>query len=179
MTSFIELTVNGATRRVATAPDRPLLDVLREDLGLTGCKVGCGEGACGACTVLIGSRPARACVTAVGEVASRPILTIEGLASSAYDDRRQTTGDSQPASGSPSSLEGLHPLQQAFLDADAMQCGYCTPGMIMAALGLLLQNPHPTEQAIVEAMNGNICRCGAYTRIVRAIQQAAAQRGAL
>jgi len=152
MSNAMELTVNSATQRVETVPARPLLDVLRENLGLTGCKIGCGEGACGACTVLVDRQPTRACVTAVGDVAGRPILTIEGL----------------EAHGQ------LHPLQQAFLDADAMQCGYCTPGMIMAALGLLLQHPNPTEQAIVQAMNGNICRCGAYARIIRAIQQAAA-----
>jgi aerobic-type carbon monoxide dehydrogenase small subunit (CoxS/CutS family) len=193
MSSSIELMINGTIQRVETEPARPLLDVLREDLGLTGCKIGCGEGECGACTVLVDSQPTRACITAVGDAVGLPILTIEGLASSADDDRRSTIDDRQSASGNPSSTaspegsrrvhrpsspEGLHPLQQAFLDADAMQCGYCTPGMVMTALGLLLKNPHPTEQAIVEAMNGNICRCGAYARIVRAIQQAAAQGGA-
>ena len=152
MANAIELNVNGATQRVDTASTRSLLDVLREDLDLNGCKIGCGEGACGACTVLVDRQPARACVTAVGDVAGREILTIEGLAA-----------DGQ-----------LHPLQQAFLDADALQCGYCTPGMIMAALGLLLQHPDPPEEAIVVAMNGNICRCGAYARILRAIRSAAA-----
>ncbi len=151
MSNTLDLHVNGASRRIDTTSTRTLLDVLREDLGLTGCKIGCGEGACGACTVLVDRQPTRACVTAIGDVAGRPILTIEGL----------------EAHGQ------LHPLQQAFLDGDAMQCGYCTPGMIMAALGLLLQQPSPTEQAIVEAMNGNICRCGSYSRIVGAIQQAA------
>jgi aerobic-type carbon monoxide dehydrogenase small subunit (CoxS/CutS family) len=152
MANAIDLNVNGAHRHVDSAPGRTLLDVLREDLGLTGCKIGCGEGECGACTVLVDRRPTRACITPVDDVAGRPIVTIEGL----------------EANGQ------LHPLQQAFLDTDAMQCGYCTPGMIMAALGLLLQQPSPTEQAIVEAMNGNICRCGTYSRIVGAIQQAAA-----
>jgi aerobic-type carbon monoxide dehydrogenase small subunit (CoxS/CutS family) len=153
MSNTLGLNVNGVSHTVDTAPARTLLDVLREDLGLTGCKIGCGEGACGACTVLVDRQSTRACVTAIGDAAGRPITTIEGLEA----DGRQ------------------HPLQQAFLDADAMQCGYCTPGMIMAALGLLLQDPNPTEQAIVAAMNGNICRCGAYARIVGAIQQAAAE----
>jgi aerobic-type carbon monoxide dehydrogenase small subunit (CoxS/CutS family) len=152
MANAIDLNVNGVSHHIDSAPWRTLLDVLREDLGLTGCKIGCGEGACGACTVLVDRQTTRTCITAVEDAVGRSILTIEGL---------EVNGQ-------------LHPLQQAFLDADAMQCGYCTPGMIMAALGLLLEQPNPTEQAIVEAMNGNICRCGAYSRIVGAIQQAAA-----
>ena len=157
MSELTTLIVNGATHTVDSAPDRPLLDVLREDLSLTGCKIGCGEGACGACTVLLDGQPTRSCITPLGATLGRPVLTIEGLA-----------------------LHGhLHPLQQAFLDADAMQCGYCIPGMIMAALGLLGQCPDPSEDAIIAAMQGNICRCGTYARIVRAIQQAAVSLRAL
>jgi aerobic-type carbon monoxide dehydrogenase small subunit (CoxS/CutS family) len=151
MSEVTTLIVNGATHMVAIAPDRSLLDVLREDLDLTGCKIGCGEGACGACTVLVDGQPTRSCITPLGAAIGRPVLTVEGLAA-----RGQ-----------------LHPLQQAFLDADAMQCGYCTPGMLMAALGLLVQCPDPSEDAIIAAMQGNICRCGTYARIVCAIQQAA------
>jgi aerobic-type carbon monoxide dehydrogenase small subunit (CoxS/CutS family) len=186
MADQIELHVNGETRRVDSAPGRTLLDVLREDLGLTGCKPGCGEGACGACTVLVDRRPVRACVAAPVDMVGQPILTIEGLAgdrSWEIGDRGEGLPTDAPTSNSQSPTPNprpLHPLQQAFLDADAMQCGYCTPGMIMAALGLLHQQPSPTEQAIVEAMNGNICRCGAYARIVAAIQQAAStMRGEL
>jgi aerobic-type carbon monoxide dehydrogenase small subunit (CoxS/CutS family) len=151
MSDTTTLLVNGATRTIDTARDRPLLDVLREDLGLTGCKIGCGEGACGACTVLLDGQTTRSCITPLGDALGRPVLTIEGLAQDGE----------------------LHPLQQAFLDADAMQCGYCTPGMIMAALGLLAQSLNPSEDAIIAVMQGNICRCGTYTRIVHAIQQAA------
>ena len=146
-----KFTVNGQERTVTTEPARTLLDVLREDLGLTGCKIGCGEGACGACTVLVDGQPTRSCITPIGAALGLPVLTVEGLAMHGH----------------------LHPLQQAFLDADAMQCGYCTPGMIMAALGLLVHCPDPSEDAIIAAMQGNICRCGTYARIVRAIQQAA------
>jgi len=151
MPDITTLIVNGTPHTVDIARNRPLLDILREDLGLTGCKIGCGEGACGSCTVLVDRQPTRSCTTPLGAALGRPILTIEGLAA-----------DGQ-----------LHPLQQAFLDADAMQCGYCTPGMIMSALGLLEQNPDPSEEAIIAAMQGNLCRCGTYARIVRAIQQAA------
>lgn len=153
MSSVSELTVNGVTRTIGAPGERSLLSVLRDDLGLTGSKIGCGEGACGACTVLLDSQPARACITPAAAVAGRTVITIEGL---------ENAGQ-------------LHPLQQAFLNCDALQCGYCTPGMIMAALGLLRQYPEPSEDAIVSGMQGNICRCGAYPRIVRAIQQAAAE----
>jgi aerobic-type carbon monoxide dehydrogenase small subunit (CoxS/CutS family) len=146
-----ELQVNGATVALDVDAATPLLSVLRDTLGLTGSKIGCGEGACGACTVLAGGVAIRACVTPVGDVAEQPLRTIEGLA----------------AGGA------LHPLQQAFLDQQAFQCGYCTPGMIMAAVALLAQCPRPTEADIVAAMQGNICRCGTYPRIIRAIQQAA------
>jgi aerobic-type carbon monoxide dehydrogenase small subunit (CoxS/CutS family) len=147
-----ELQVNGATVPVDVEAGTPLLSVLRDTLGLTGSKIGCGEGACGACTVLVGGAATRACITPVGSVAGQPIRTIEGLAPD----------------------DGLHPVQAAFLDQQAFQCGYCTPGMIMAAVGLLEQCPAPTEADIVAAMQGNICRCGTYRRIMQAIQQAAA-----
>lgn len=152
MPEQIEFFVNGTAVQVAAVPDRPLLFALREDLGLTGAKVSCGEGACGACTVLVDDRPVRACITPVTSIAGTHVLTIEGLAA---------TGQ-------------LHPLQRAFLDQEAFQCGYCTPGMIMSALGLLIEHPTPSDEAIVSWMNGNICRCGVYSRIVRAIQQASA-----
>ncbi len=148
-----EIKVNGARRSVDVDAEKSLLSVLREDLRLTGSKIGCGEGECGACTVLVDGEVTRSCVTPVGKVEGREVLTIEGLEK-----------DGQ-----------LHPLQQAFLDASAMQCGYCTPGMIMAGVGLLTKNPDPSEAEIVDFMQGNICRCGTYRRIVRAIEQAAKQ----
>ena len=146
-----ELRINGKTVRVDADRDRPLLGVLRDDLGLTGSKYGCGEGRCGACTVLIDGEPARSCVTKLGAVAAREITTIEGL---------EKDGK-------------LHPLQQAFLDAGAMQCAYCTSGMIVAGAALLRQNPDPSREEIVEYMDGNICRCGTYPRIIAAIRMAA------
>jgi aerobic-type carbon monoxide dehydrogenase small subunit (CoxS/CutS family) len=146
-----ELRINGKTVRVDADRDRPLLGVLRDDLGLTGSKYGCGEGRCGACTVLIDGQPARSCITRLGAVASREVTTIEGL---------EKDGK-------------LHPLQQAFLDAGAMQCAYCTSGMIVAGAALLRQNPDPSRQEIVEYMDGNICRCGTYPRIIAAIRMAA------
>ena len=151
MTGSFELVVNGARRRIETDAGRTLLSVLREELQLAGAKYGCGEGACGACTVLIDGRTARSCVTPVSAVAGRRITTIEGLE---RDGR-------------------LHPVQQAFLDEDALQCGYCTPGMILTAVALLRENSKPEEAEIIRAMDGNICRCGTYGRIVRAIQRAA------
>jgi isoquinoline 1-oxidoreductase alpha subunit len=133
--------------------------VLRDELDLTGAKYGCGEGQCGACTVLIDGQPVRSCITEAGAVAGKQITTIEGLEQN----------------------ERLHPLQEAFTEAGAMQCGYCTAGMLMSAAGLLKKNPAPTEAEILHAMQGNICRCGTYTRIVAAIRRAAdvakAERG--
>jgi nicotinate dehydrogenase subunit A len=154
MASVIELSVNGAMRRVETDPQRSLLGVLRNELDLTGAKYGCGEGECGACTVLLDDKPVRSCITAVGDCAGKQVRTIEGL----------------------SSGERLHPLQQAFLDCDALQCGYCTTGMIMSGVALLERNADPPPQEIARLMNGNICRCGTYQRIVEAIQQAAAMQ---
>ena len=146
----IRLAVNGRPSTVDADPQTSLLTVLRDHLDLTGTKYGCGEGQCGACTVLVDGKPQRSCVTKVGAVAQRQITTIEGLAH----------GDQ------------LHPVQQAFLDAGAMQCGYCTSGMIMSAVALLNRNSHPRESDIVDFMNGNICRCGTYSRIISAIQKA-------
>jgi aerobic-type carbon monoxide dehydrogenase small subunit (CoxS/CutS family) len=151
MTTIGELHVNGARRPIAADAERTLLSVLRDDLDLTGSKYGCGEGRCGACTVLIDGQPTRSCTTRVGDVQGKQVRTIEGLAPDGK----------------------LHPLQQAFLDAGAMQCGYCTPGMIVSAVGLLAKEPEPSHEEIVRSMSGNICRCGTYTRIVAAIEQAA------
>lgn len=154
MQTVLQFSVNGRERTVSTDPRRPLLDVLREDLGLTGAKYGCGEGECGACTVLVDGRPVRSCVTAVQQVDGRSVVTIEGLAQ----------GDS------------LHPVQTAFLDEGAIQCGYCTSGMILSATALLDHNSQPTDEQIVDKMNGHICRCNGYPKIVSAIRRAAAAR---
>ncbi len=153
MDATITLIVNGEKRTVVTDPARPLLEVLREDLHVTGPKYGCGEGRCGACTVLIDGKRALSCVTPVSIADNKAITTIEGLAN----------GDR------------LHPVQQAFLDEGALQCGYCTPGMILTAVALLNENPRPTDQQIVEGMNGNICRCNGYTKIMNAVRRAAAK----
>ena len=147
----IQLSINGKSYAVDTNPQTTLLSVLREDLDLTGSKYGCGEGQCGACTVLIDGKAQRSCIIRVGAVASKQITTIEGLVKNSR----------------------LHPVQQAFLDEGAMQCAYCTSGMIMSAVALLQENMMPSEREIIEFMDGNICRCGTYQRIVRAIQRAA------
>jgi aerobic-type carbon monoxide dehydrogenase small subunit (CoxS/CutS family) len=146
-----ELRINGKAVRVDAEGERSLLGVLRDDLGLTGAKYGCGEGRCGACTVLIDGAPTRSCITKLGAVAAREITTIEGL---------EKDGK-------------LHPLQQAFVDAGAMQCAYCTTGMIMTGVALLREQPNPTRDEIVEYMDGNICRCGTYPRIIAALRMAA------
>jgi aerobic-type carbon monoxide dehydrogenase small subunit (CoxS/CutS family) len=151
MPTIKELQVNGAKRAIDADAERTLLSVLRDDLDLTGCKYGCGEGRCGACTVLIDGQPTRSCVTRVGTVEGKQVRTIEGLAD----------GDK------------LHPLQEAFIQADAMQCGFCIPGMIMSALGMLTREPECDREAILRSMNGNICRCGTYQRMVTAVEQAA------
>jgi len=150
--ALLELQINGVSRRVEVDPERSLLSVLRDDLDLTGSKYGCGEGQCGACTVLVDDRPARSCLTKVASVAGRPIITIEGLERSGQ----------------------LHPVQNAFAEADAMQCGYCTPGMIMESVALLRRKADPTAPEIAHALEGHICRCGTYDRIVRAVRRAAA-----
>jgi len=148
--SKITLNVNGKKLPVDADAETSLLMVLRNDLGLTGTKYGCGQAQCGACTVLVDGEPVRSCVTPVSRVASKQITTIEGLEK-----------DGQ-----------LHPLQEAFLKADAMQCGYCTSGMIMAGVALLNHNPRPTREEIVTNMEGNICRCGTYLRIIKAFEVA-------
>ncbi|HET6573534.1 MAG TPA: (2Fe-2S)-binding protein [Fimbriiglobus sp.] len=151
MPAITELHVNGGRKAVEADPDRSLLSVLRDDLGLTGAKYGCGEGQCGACTVILDGHRVRSCVTKVSAADGKPVRTIEGLAD----------GDK------------LHPLQEAFLEAGALQCGYCTPGMILSALTLLEENPTPTRDEIARGMNGTICRCGTYQRIVTAVEKAA------
>ena len=151
----IHLAINGKSYAVDTAPETSLLTVLREQLDLTGSKYGCGEGQCGACTVLIEGRAQRSCITRIGSVAQKNITTIEGLAH----------GDQ------------LHPVQAAFLEAGALQCGYCTSGMIMSAVALLQKNPAPKESEIVDFMDGNVCRCGTYSRIVSAVQRASKMGG--
>ena len=148
----IKLAINGRTYSVDADPDATLLSVLREQLDLTGSKYGCGEGQCGACTVLVDGKARRSCQMPVSTVADKSIITIEGLAK----------GDN------------LHPVQQAFLDEGAMQCAYCTSGMIMSAVSLLSFKPNPSEKEIVDYMQGNICRCGTQPRIIAAIRRAAA-----
>jgi aerobic-type carbon monoxide dehydrogenase small subunit (CoxS/CutS family) len=151
MADEFELNINGRRRAVTTDGDRPLLDVLREDLGLTGAKYGCGEGQCGACTVLIDGEAVRSCITAVSDVGNAEVFTIEGLAT-----------DSE-----------LHPVQRAFIEKQGLQCGYCVPGQIMSAVALLKENPTPSREEIVEAMDGNICRCCNYASILAAVEHAA------
>jgi len=154
MDKTTELSVNGQRRQVDADPETSLLEVLRNELGLTGAKYGCGEGQCGACTVLIDGRARRSCVTPLAAAAGKSITTIEGL-----------------------EREGrLHPVQQAFLDVEAFQCAYCTTGMILASVALLEENPHPTRAQITQSLEGNICRCGTHPRIVEAVERAAAAR---
>ena len=154
MESTIRFTLNGEPASVTTDGDRPLLWVLRTNLALTGTKYGCGEGLCGACTVIVDGEAARSCQTPVREISGKSVTTIEGLA----------------ADG------GVHPVQKAFMEHDALQCGYCTPGMIMNAVALLGKNPHPTTAEIIGGMDDNLCRCGAHNRIVKAVQAAAGVR---
>ena len=148
------VTVNGQPRRVDVAPDTPLLWVLRDTLALTGTKYGCGLGVCGACTVHLDGEAARACSVAVSEVGARRVTTIEGLSS-----------------------DGSHPVQRAWLAEDVAQCGYCQPGQIMQAVALLAKTPKPSDADVDAAMRDNICRCGTYQRVRRAIHRAAAERG--
>jgi aerobic-type carbon monoxide dehydrogenase small subunit (CoxS/CutS family) len=151
MDKTVRFKLNGKEVAVETSPERMLLWVLRADLGLTGAKYGCGEGYCGACTVLVDGQPVRSCQYPLAMAEGKSVLTIEGLAS--RDGR-------------------LHPLQQAFVDHGAMQCGYCTSGMILQAYALLLRKPDPTEAEIADALEGNLCRCGGYQRIIAAIRSA-------
>jgi aerobic-type carbon monoxide dehydrogenase small subunit (CoxS/CutS family) len=151
MEETIRFQLNGKITELVTDPNQILLWVLRNHLGLTGTKYGCGTGFCGACTVLIDEEPVRSCMLPVSEVAGKKVVTIEGLAVNGK----------------------LHPLQQAFIDHDALQCGYCTPGMIMTAAGLLMRNPEPSRQEVIEGLEDNLCRCGAHIRIIDAVQTAA------
>lgn len=151
MSKVTELYVNGTRRTVNASSSASLLSILREQLDLTGTKYGCGEGQCGACTVLIDGFPRRSCITPMSAVAKKQVTTIEGIAPKGP----------------------LHPVQEAFLRSQALQCGYCTPGMILTAIALLHTNPNPTNQEIIRFMEGNICRCGTYPRIIAAIHQAA------
>ena len=151
MNANVQFTLNGKPQKVSTDSRRTLLEVLREDLNLTGTKYGCGEGQCRACTVLLDGTPVRSCLTEITEVEGRKVETIEGLA---------RDGD-------------LHPVQQAFIKEGAMQCGYCVPGMILATVGLLQRNPNPTQAQIIDALNGNLCRCCGYVNIVKAVERAA------
>jgi aerobic-type carbon monoxide dehydrogenase small subunit (CoxS/CutS family) len=151
MQETIQFKLNGKPTRLQVDGDRALLWVLRADLGLTGAKYGCGEGLCGACTVMLGKEAVRSCQLRMQDVAGKEVMTIEGLAQNGK----------------------LHPLQQAFMEHDALQCGYCTSGMILNAYGLLLRNPRPSAAEIIAGMDDNLCRCGAHPRIVQAIQNAA------
>ncbi len=147
------LNVNGINHEVNVEPDAELLGILRHNLELTGSKYGCGEGVCGACTVLVNGKPLRSCITPVSSVAGKEIITIEGLEKN----------------------EKLHPVQEIFLKSDPFQCSYCASGMIMCAVALLANNPSPSDDAIIKAMNGNICRCGTYPNIVSSIKLASSK----
>lgn len=151
MEETIQFKLNGKPTRLRVDANRTLLWVLRTDFGLTGTKYGCGEGLCGACTVMLDKEAIRSCQLRMQDVAGKEVMTIEGLAQN----------------------DKLHPLQQAFMEHDALQCGFCTPGMILNAYGLLLKNPRPSAAEIIAGMDDNLCRCGAHQRIVQAIQSAA------
>jgi aerobic-type carbon monoxide dehydrogenase small subunit (CoxS/CutS family) len=151
MNANVQFTLNGKAQRLGTESRRTLLDVLREDLDLTGTKYGCGEGQCRACTVLLDGNPVRSCLTEITEVEGRKVETIESLARDGK----------------------LHPVQEAFVKEGAMQCGYCVPGMILTTVALLKRNPGPTQPQIVEALNGNLCRCCGYVNVLKAVQRAA------
>ena len=150
----LEFTVNGKPAQVDTDPARPLLEVLREDLGLTGTKYGCGEGQCRACTVMLDGKAVTSCLTPARLAAGKKVATIEGLAANGR----------------------LHPVQEAFIEAGAMQCGYCVPGMVLRTMTLLEANPHPSETQIVDALNGNLCRCCGYLNMLDAVRIAAGRK---
>ncbi len=156
MEKTIHFNLNGESTQITVDEDRMLLWVLRTELGLTGAKYGCGEGFCGACTVLVDNESVRSCQFPMKDIAGKELLTIEGLAENGE----------------------LHLLQKAFMAHDALQCGFCTPGMILAAYGLLLKNPKPTREEIIKELEENLCRCGAHTRIIDAVQTTAELRGA-
>jgi aerobic carbon-monoxide dehydrogenase small subunit len=147
----IRFTLNGVKTEIDAAPDRRVVDILREDLGLTGTKEGCGAGECGACTILVGAETRLSCLMLAAQLAGLEITTVEGLA----------------ADGN------LHPLQQAFVQSGAVQCGFCTPGMLLSSVALLTKNPHPSRAEIREGLSGNLCRCTGYQKIVDAVQAAA------
>ncbi len=151
MAEKISFKLNGKPISLTVDSDRMLLWVLRTDLGLTGTKYGCGKALCGACTVIVDGRAVRSCVLPLRSVNGKEVLTIEGLAKNGK----------------------LHPIQEAFVKHDALQCGFCTPGMILNAYSFLLKNPQPTREEIIQSMNNNLCRCGAHLRIIRAIESAA------
>ena len=153
MEEIIRFELNGKNEEILLDPNLTLLWVLRNQFGLTGTKYGCGEGYCNACTVIAGGVPVQSCLMTMGEVNGKKVLTIEGLSNNG----------------------ALHPLQDAFIRHDALQCGYCTPGMIMSAYGLLLKNPEPTREEIIRGMDYNLCRCGAHGRIIDAIQEASVE----
>ena len=153
MVKIIDFKLNGKPVSLTVEGSRKLLWVLRTDLGLTGTKYGCGENHCGACTVVVDNEAVRSCQASVEDIAGREVLTIEGLSSNGK----------------------LHPLQAAFMEHDALQCGYCTPGMIMNAYAFLRRNPRPDRPQIIESMDDNLCRCGAHTRIIQAVETAAAK----
>ena len=148
----ITLTVNGQDHTLSVPPERTLLDALRDDLGLVGAREGCGIGMCGACTVLVDGRPVSSCLMLAAQAAGRTITTVEGLALAS----------------------GLHPVQQAFVDHAAFQCAYCTPGFVLTTVALLSEHPHPDDDTIREYLAGNLCRCGSYANILRAVRAAAA-----
>ena len=155
MKKSIRFRLNGRPTTLDTEEERSLLWVLRTDLGLTGTKYGCGVGLCGSCTVVVDGKAVRSCRASLADVQDKDVTTIEGLASGGK----------------------LHPLQQAFIDHGGFQCGYCTPGMIMNAYGLLLADPHPSREKVLDAMEGNLCRCSAYKRILEAIESVAGKEG--
>lgn len=146
----VEIEVNGIKHKIDAEPETSLLEILRDDLGLTGTKYGCGESQCGACTVLMNGFPIHSCVTQLSDAADSKIVTIEGIEKNGH----------------------LHAVQQAFIDEGAMQCGYCVSGMIMTAVGMLNRNPNPNDEEILMRMSGNICRCGSYPRMMAAIKRA-------
>jgi aerobic carbon-monoxide dehydrogenase small subunit len=152
---MIRFTLNGKEREIDTSPDRRVVDLLREDLGLTGTKEACGSGECGACTILVDGESRLSCLMLAVQLEGREVLTIEGL----------------------SSEEGLHPIQAAFVEHGAVQCGFCTPGMILAALHLLRDHPNPTRRDIREGLSGNLCRCTGYQKIIDAVERASQNRG--
>jgi len=155
MAKSMEIEVNGQRYAVSYPPDTPLLFVLRDELGLAGTKYGCGEGQCGACTVLLAGAPRRSCQIPLSAAAAKPVTTIEGL---------EKDGK-------------LHPVQQAFLDAGAFQCAYCTSGMVMSSVGLLETNANPSHEEIVRFLQGNVCRCGTHPRVIEAVERAAKMIG--